>query len=153
MSAYEYYMKRQAAWAELMASLDAQPVKPEWYFKGMSEAAAKNWVGERLYVFAHAKYPKHAGKITGMILEEYTVPEVYALLGGECTRNAAIEEAGAVLQKSEVAAPKPETVSEALVAALPVAEPIPDVTQNKGDAANASATYNAMIVKKGRRSR
>lgn len=155
MSAYEQYVKRQAAWAELMAYLGTQPVKPEWYFKGMSEATAQNWVGERLYPLAHAKYPKHAGKITGMILEGFTVPEVYALLGDEEKRNATIEEAEAVLQKFEAAAAAAQNTATATTVAesAPVveSEPTPDVTQNKGDAANASSIYKAMMAKKGRR--
>lgn len=100
MSAYQEYLKQQAAWATLMAETEKLAVKPGWYFKGMDRAAAMNWVGERLYPFAHAKYPKHGGKITGMILDAKTVPEVYALLSDEAARDAIIEEAEAVLQKA-----------------------------------------------------
>lgn len=101
LTPYQEQLQREAAWCVLMAETAAQPVKPPWYFKGMSEAAAQNWIGERLYPLVHARYPKHAGKITGMILFGFSVPEVYALLSDEAGRNKVIDEAEEVLKKFE----------------------------------------------------
>jgi hypothetical protein len=146
MSAYEQYLKLA--------------VKPAWYFKGMSEVAAQNWVGEQLYPLVHAKYPTHAGKITGMLLEGFSVPEVYALLSDETKRNEKIEQAEKVLcdfaAGQRVAALQAKVAGEPLpLVAAKAAKPetvpavaAPSVVNNKGDAANGGAIYAAMMAKK-----
>ena len=101
LTPYQEQLRREAAWRVLMTKIQGEAVKPPWYYKGMSEAAAQNWVGERLYPLVHARYPKHAGKITGMMLFGFTVPEVYAFLSDDAGRNKTIDEAEEVLKKFE----------------------------------------------------
>ena len=73
-----------------------------WFTKGISNAAAKNHIGEIIYTRVHPLYPKVAGKITGMILDATTIQECDVLLDDAAAFTVFVEQAVKVLKASNV---------------------------------------------------
>jgi hypothetical protein len=65
--------------------------KKPWLIKSISLANAQNMVGEQLYVRIHKLYPKIAAKLTGMILERFSVEECDMLLEDDVKFQATVQ--------------------------------------------------------------
>jgi len=86
---------------------DANGVAADGAAPAPSQEDRKLALGEQLFPMIYAAQPKDAGKITGMLLESMTVPELLELLEAPVTLNQRISEAMGVLQKATTDAPAP----------------------------------------------
>jgi hypothetical protein len=73
-----------------------------WLRPNISKAAAQNMLGEQLYMKIHALYPKVAGKMTGMILDGYSLKEGDALLDDPVKLAAVLKQAKEALEANGV---------------------------------------------------